>query len=83
MSKTRHVKTNANKSDIRNALLDFLDLDESILGKANKTTRKQMQALRQLLLLAIKRGGYVIAEVDGRMLTTFAINSYNYKLAKH
>ena len=83
MSKTRHIKTNGNKSDIRQNLLDFLGLDGSCLNKANSSTRKQMQSLRQLLLLAIKRGGYVIAEENGKMITTFAINSYKQKLAQH
>ena len=83
MSKTRHVKKNGNKSEIRQNLLAFFGLNDLDLGKVNSCTKKQMQALRQLLLSAINRGGYVIAEEDGKMITTFAINSYNYKLAKH
>ena len=90
MSKTKHLHKRMSQRGINARLVDVVSQYGVKQGDKHMLNRKQVDALlsgiddlRKVLLKIRDKGGIVVIETDDCQITTYNLNSYNYKKRKH
>lgn len=85
MSKTRHIIARCSQRSIKQSMLDLICEFGTSNGNGEKIvlSRKDinmaldaLNALKQDLMTAVKRGGYVLVNDHGADITVYALDSY-------
>lgn len=78
MAKTRHFKARASQRGIRQDLVDLTlrfgedDQDRRVLGeKALQRMLDELRVLERQVIKALDKGGIVVVEADGALITTY------------
>ena len=84
MCKTSHIQKRMSQRGIRQKIIDMVISfgetkgDKRILNKNGcRAVMAELDAVRQTVMQAMERGGYVVVDVEGKLLTTYALDSYN------
>ncbi len=84
MAKTRHIQKRLSQRSIKERVLDLVQVfgirkgDKIILNrKACDAVDQEMKKMQQELRKARSRGGFVLIEDSGSLITIYALNSFN------
>jgi len=90
MAKTRHIHKRMSQRGINSRLIDMVSQYGVKQRDKYMLNRKQIDALlsgmdemRKMLLKIRDKGGIVLVETEDCQITTYNLNSYNYKKRKH
>jgi len=88
MAKTRHFRARMSQRGIRQDLVDLTlrfgedDQDRRVLGeKALQQMLDELRSLERQVLKALDKGGIIVVEADGALITTYRAESSDYRRA--
>ena len=88
MSRTRHISKRMSQRGIRQVLVDLTlqfgeDVqDRCVLGRQGlKSLLEAVRELERTALHALDKGGVIVVQADGALVTTYDVDSYDRRRA--
>ena len=87
MARTRHISKRMSQRGIRQVLIDLTlqfgegNDDRCVLGRqALNALLGELRELQRTTMRAIDKGGIVVVQADGALITTYDVDSYDRRL---
>jgi len=88
MARTRHMARRMSQRGIKQALIDLTlqfgedAQDRRVLGRRGlQQLIDELRDLERTAMQALDKGGIVVVQADGGLITTYAVDSYNRRSA--
>lgn len=88
MAKTRHIGRRMSQRGIKQALVDLTlqfgeaSNDKCVLGRRGlQQLIDELRDLQRTAMQALDKGGVIVVEADGQLITTYNVDSYDRRRA--